>query len=127
LGKGGKNVYYGPFLSHAAAEKFLSGVLDLFKTRRCTFDLNPDPAFPGCVYSEMKMCLAPCFKGCTDEAYMHEVARLQAFLDSRGESLAGELGSARNAASELMQFEEAAALHARVEKAKAAVTALPEI
>jgi len=59
--------YYGPFPSRAAAEKFLNSALDFFKMRRCDFELNPDPAFPGCIYSEMKMCLAPCFKGCTDE------------------------------------------------------------
>jgi excinuclease ABC subunit C len=41
--------------------------LDFFKMRRCVDDLHPDPAFPGCIYSEMKMCLAPCFKGCSDE------------------------------------------------------------
>jgi hypothetical protein len=34
--------------------------LDFFKMRRCVDDLNPDPKFPGCIYSEMKMCLAPC-------------------------------------------------------------------
>ena len=48
---GGKNLYYGPFPSRAVAEKFLNDSLDLFKMRRCDFDLNPDPAFPGCVYS----------------------------------------------------------------------------
>ena len=47
----GKSLYYGPFRSRAVAEKFLNDSLDLFKMRRCTFNLNPDPAFPGCVYS----------------------------------------------------------------------------
>jgi len=42
------------------------------------FRPQPDPAFPGCMYSEMKMCLAPCFKGCTDEAYHVEVSRCRA-------------------------------------------------
>src|SRR5258708_27375175 len=83
----GKNVYYGPFLSRVAAEKFLNDALDFFKMRRCIDDLNPDPAFPGCVYSEMKMCLAPCFKGCSDDEYRAEVVRVEDFLDSRGESL----------------------------------------
>jgi len=45
-------------------------------------DLHPDPSFPGCIYSEMKMCLAPCFKGCTDEEYYAEVNRVQAYFDS---------------------------------------------
>ena len=51
--------------------------LDFFKMRRCIDDLHPDPAFPGCIYSEMKMCLAPCFKGCTDSDYADEVKRVR--------------------------------------------------
>ena len=62
-------LYYGPFVSRIAAEKFMNDSLDFFKMRRCVDDLHPDPKFPGCIYSEMKMCLAPCFKGCTDEEY----------------------------------------------------------
>jgi excinuclease ABC subunit C len=61
------NVYYGPFASRAAAETFANDALDFFKMRRCVGDLRPDPSFPGCIYSEMKMCLAPCFQGCSDE------------------------------------------------------------
>src|SRR5207253_7564539 len=83
----GSNLYYGPFSSRAAAEKFASDALDFFKMRRCVEDLHPDPAFPGCVYSEMKMCLAPCFKGCSDQEYQSEVSRVQAFFDTQGESL----------------------------------------
>ena len=72
----GRNIYYGPFLSRAAAEKFMNDSLDFFKMRRCVEDLHPDPKFPGCIYSEMKMCLAPCFKGCSDQEYAAEVARV---------------------------------------------------
>ena len=89
----GGNLYYGPFPSRAVAEKFASDALDFFKMRRCVDDLHPDPSFPGCVYSEMKMCLAPCYKGCSDEEYHAEVARVQAFFDSGGESLSRELGA----------------------------------
>ena len=65
---------YGPFASRAAAERFADEALKLFLLRRCTDDLHPDPSHPGCVYSEMKMCLAPCYKGCTDERYAEEVS-----------------------------------------------------
>ena len=100
----GKSLYYGPFRSRAVAEKFLNDSLDLYKMRRCTFDLNPDPKYPGCVYSEMKMCLAPCFEGCTDEAYMAEVARVQAYLDSGGDSLLQELAAERDRLSAGLEF-----------------------
>jgi excinuclease UvrABC nuclease subunit len=101
--------------------------LDLFKMRRCTFDLNPDPAFPGCVYSEMKMCLAPCFKGCTDEAYAAEVSRVQAFFDSGGESLIAEIEAERDRLSADLDFEAAAERHVRLNKIKGIVALSDEI
>jgi excinuclease ABC subunit C len=90
---GGRSLYYGPFISRVAAEKFMNDSLDFFKMRRCVDDLHPDPKFPGCIYSEMKMCLAPCFKGCSDEEYVVEVNRVQAYFDSAGDSLARELSA----------------------------------
>ncbi len=92
-----QNLYYGPFPSRVMAEKFCSDALDFFKMRRCVDDLHPDPSFPGCVYSEMKMCLAPCYKGCSDEEYRDEVERVRAFFDTGGESLSRELETAKTA------------------------------
>ncbi len=124
---GGRNLYYGPFPSRTAAEKFASDSLDFFKMRRCVDDLHPDPKFPGCIYSEMKMCLAPCFKGCSDEEYRAEVARVQAYFDTGGESLLREISLQRDAASANLEFENASALHARLDKLKPVVSQLPEI
>jgi len=112
----GGNVYYGPFASRVAAEKFMNDALDFFKMRRCVEDLHPDPSFPGCVYSEMKMCLAPCFHGCADDEYRAEVVRVEDFLDSRGESLKRQMATERDGASTRMEFETAAAIHARLDK-----------
>ncbi len=123
----GNAKYYGPFYTRVAAEKFANDSLDLFKMRRCVEDLHPDPAFPGCIYSEMKMCLAPCFKGCTDEEYAAEVERVQQFFQTGGKSLVHEIERQRDDASANLDFEGAAALHARLEKVKAAASQLPEI
>ena len=119
--------YYGPFASRVTAEKFANDSLDLFKMRRCVEDLHPDPAFPGCIYSEMKMCLAPCFKGCTDEEYAAEVNRVQQYFESQGQSLVREIEHMRDDASAKLDFEGAAALHTRLEKVKAATSQLPHI
>jgi excinuclease UvrABC nuclease subunit len=124
---GGRSLYYGPFLSRVAAEKFMNDSLDFFKMRRCVDDLHPDPKFPGCIYSEMKMCLAPCFKGCSDNEYVAEVNRVQAYFDSAGDSLTRALSAERDAASTRLAFEDAAAIHARAEKLKPIVSQLPEI
>ncbi len=124
---GGRNIYYGPFPSRTAAEKFASDSLDFFKMRRCVDDLHPDPKFPGCIYSEMKMCLAPCFKGCSDEEYQAEVSRVQAYFDTCGESLVREISVQRDAASANLNFEDASTLHARLDKLKPVLSQLPEI
>ena len=123
----GHNLYYGPFQSRTAAEKVMNDSLDFFKIRRCVDDLHPDPQFPGCIYSEMKMCLAPCFKGCTDDEYSAEVNRVQAYFDSGGESLSREFSAQRDAASASLAFEDAAAIHVRLEKLKPILGQFPEI
>jgi excinuclease ABC subunit C len=108
--------YYGPFASRRSAQAFAERVLDLFKVRRCQIKIRRDPAFPGCIYSEMKMCLAPCFAGCTKEEYDVEVQRLVQFLETSGGSLRSSIEEEREKASEELDFERAAALHKKVEK-----------
>ena len=116
ISKTAANALFGPFPSRAAAERYADEMLNLFLLRRCSEELNPDPAFPGCVYSEMKMCLAPCYKGCSDERYQQESADVFAFLSTRGASMLSRLEGERNAASEAMEFEHAAAIHQRMQK-----------
>ena len=108
--------YYGPFASRGAALAFANRALDFFKMRRCQIKIRRDPTFPGCLYSEMKMCLAPCFAGCSKEEYDAEVQRFVKFLESSGDSLRSAFESERERASEDLDFERAAALHKKVEK-----------
>ena len=108
--------YYGPFATRKAAEAFAERVLEFFKVRRCQIKIRRDPEFPGCIYSEMKMCLAPCFAGCTKEEYDIEVGRLVAFLNTSGGSLRGSYEEERDKASENLDFEKAAAVHKKLEK-----------
>ncbi|MGA3334259.1 MAG: excinuclease ABC subunit C [Terracidiphilus sp.] len=110
---------YGPFPSRAAAERYAEEMLKLFLLRRCTFELAPDPSYPGCVYSEMKMCLAPCYKGCSDERYAEESVAVESFLSTRGESRLVALRTQRDHASANLEFESAAALHAQAQRVEA--------
>ena len=116
---------FGPFPSRASSEKFSDEMLNLFELRRCHEDLNPDPAFPGCIYSEMKMCLAPCFKGCTDQRYAQEAADVHAFLETRGASLVDKISAERDAASSGLEFEKAAQAHAKLQKVQTVVSLMP--
>jgi len=108
--------YYGPFPSRKSADAFAERALDLFKVRRCQIKIRRDPTFPGCIYSEMKMCLAPCFAGCSKEEYDVEVHRLVQFLETDGNSLRAAIEQERERASDDLDFERAAAIHKRIEK-----------
>jgi excinuclease ABC subunit C len=116
ISKAAADTLFGPFPSRAAAERYAEEMLNLFLLRRCSEELHPDPTFPGCVYSEMKMCLAPCYKGCSDERYAQEADEVLAFLSTSGASLVGRLERERDAASEAMEFERAASTHQRLQK-----------
>jgi hypothetical protein len=118
---------YGPFQSRAAAERFADEALKLFLLRRCTDDLDPNPSHPGCVYSEMKMCLAPCYQGCTDERYAEESAAVEQFIATRGESRLVPLRTQRELASADLEFEAAAQIHAQVQRIEAVRALAPEI
>jgi excinuclease ABC subunit C len=122
--------FYGPFPSRAAADRYCDAVLDLFKLRRCYEDLVPYPEHPGCVYGEMNKCLAPCNQACKPEgaaAYAAEAAAVKRFFDTRGESMIVDLGLERETASNALDFERAAELHAQWHKVKAAQSLADEL
>jgi len=110
---------FGPFPSRAAAERYADEVLKLFLLRRCEENLEPHPEHPGCVYGEMKMCLAPCQMACSDARYAEEAEAVRLFLATRGESRLRQVRAERDKASDEMEFEAASKLHALVEKIEA--------
>jgi excinuclease ABC subunit C len=122
----GPSLYFGPFPSRSTAEKFMQSFLDLFLIRRCVETIRPDPAHPGCIYGEMKMCLRPCQAATTVEAYRAESARVREFLETQGLSLTRPLEASREQAAADMEFERAAEIHKRLEKVKAALD-FPEL
>ena len=109
-------LYYGPFRSRAAAERFESEFLNLFQIRRCQEDLLPSPEHPGCIYGEMGMCLRPCQQVVGPDEYRHEVERVAGFLRTDGRSLLGTIGASRDRLSQEMLFEEADRQHKHYQK-----------
>lgn len=116
---------FGPFSSRLSAERFREAVEELFTIRRCFMELNPSPNDPGCIYGEMRKCMAPCQARCTDDEYGGEAERALKFLKTGGQSLLTELAAERDRASAEMEFEQAAAAHSRISKVKS-VMALPD-
>lgn len=126
-GEPASGVYYGPFASRRSAQAFAEKMLDFFKVRRCQIKIRRDPTFPGCLYSEMKMCLAPCFAGCSKEEYDAEVSRLVEFLDTNSLSLHESFTMDRELASEQLDFEKAAAIHKKLEKLDDVLRGKPDL
>jgi excinuclease UvrABC nuclease subunit len=118
---------FGPFPSRAAADRYSEELLKLFLLRRCEENLSPYPEHPGCVYGEMKMCLAPCQQRCTDARYAEEAESVCRFLATRGESKLVTIREQRDRASEEMEFEAAARLHAQLEKIESVRALAPEL
>ena len=110
----GRGLFYGPFASRAAAERFEASALDLFQVRRCEENLAPSPDHPGCIYGEMNRCLRPCQQAVSASEYRAEVGRLERFLETGGASLKETTEAARDRMSAEMQFEEAERLHQRL-------------
>jgi len=119
--------YYGPFASRKSAAAFAERALDFFKVRRCQIKIRRDPTFPGCIYSEMKMCLAPCFAGCSKQEYAVEVQRLVKFLETDGHSMRNAIEQERERASDDLDFERAAAIHKRIEKLDDVLRGKPDL
>lgn len=118
---------FGPFASRLAAERYCEAVEELFLIRRCYMELHPSVDDPGCIYGEMKKCMAPCQKRCSDEEYSAECAEVLAFLQTRGASRITALEAERDEASAAMEFEQAAAVHGRIAKVKAAAAFADEL
>jgi excinuclease ABC subunit C len=114
-------LFFGPFPTRAAAERFEGSFLDLFLIRRCQEEIVPDPAHPGCIYGEMDMCLRPCQARSSEQEYHAEVGRVLKFLNTRGQSLVREIEQARDDASAALEFEQASSHHRKLEKAQEAL------
>ncbi len=116
----------GPFASRDLAQRYEEEVEALFQIRRCTDRLHPRPDHPGCIYGEMNQCLRPCQCGVTAQEYASEAARIFDFLATNGRSLLSTLTTARDRASQEMDFEQAAQIHRRIEKVQSAAAARDE-
>jgi excinuclease ABC subunit C len=120
-------LFYGPFRSRAAAERFENAFLEFFGIRRCEENLEPSADHPGCIYGEMNLCIRPCQAACSDDEYQREVGRLLRSLNTGGHSLVREIEEARDAASREMEFEAAAKQHERLTKVKDALRLSDEL
>jgi hypothetical protein len=122
-----QDVTYGPFRTRDAAQAYQQPVEALFQVRRCSETLSPHPDHPGCIYGEMNQCMRPCQCAVSADEYSHEVRRVAELLASNGKSSLSVLKTARDRASEEMEFEQASQIQKRIEKVESAAKARDEL
>jgi excinuclease ABC subunit C len=103
--------YFGPYFPGNLAHRLVHFIHRHFKVPSCKIDFTRTHSHP-CLEFHIHRCLGPCVQGLTtDTAYADAVRQVRLFLDGRHRDLADELRARMEAASGLMLYEEAAALH----------------
>jgi len=101
--------YFGPYASVGAVRDTLNLMHKLFKLRSCEDSVFRNRSRP-CLQHQIGRCSAPCVGLVPGPEYAESVRRASLLLDGRSDELTGELGRAMEAASERLDFEEAARL-----------------
>ncbi len=102
--------YFGPFLPGGLARKAIKLVQKLFQVRVCSIEIDGRLPRP-CLYYDMKRCLGPCVDGLTTlEDYSVASASTRLFLEGRNDELMRSLRREMTAASDRLEYEEAARL-----------------
>jgi excinuclease ABC subunit C len=113
--------YFGPFASSGAVNETLGALLRAFPLRSCPESIFHNRTRP-CLQYQIKRCTAPCVGRIAAEDYAKLVEQTREFLAGRSGAIQARLQAEMQAASERLEFEQAAAIRDRL-KALAQITA----
>ena len=99
--------YFGPYHSAAKVRRTLNVLNRYFQLRTCSDSELRNRTRP-CLQHQIRRCLGPCVLDVERETYMEGVANAELFLSGREPELLMKLESRMFAASEQLEFEEAA-------------------
>ena len=99
--------YFGPYPGVGPVRETLNLMHRLFRLRSCEDSVFRNRSRP-CLQYQIGRCSAPCVGLVPAREYNEAVRRVGLFLDGRSDELATELENAMAAASERLDFEEAA-------------------
>ncbi|WP_070158005.1 excinuclease ABC subunit UvrC [Sphingobium phenoxybenzoativorans] len=108
-----KGRYYGPFASAGSVTRTINALQKLFLLRSCTDSFFANRSRP-CLLYQIKRCSAPCVGRIDDDAYGDLVRDAQDFLGGKSTKVQQKLGQAMQAASDAMDFEQAAVIRDRL-------------
>ena len=111
--KSEKGAYYGPFASAGSVNRTLSQLQRVFMLRNCTDAMFESRTRP-CLQYQIKRCSGPCVDRVSRDNYAASVKDAQRFLSGRSTEVQETLAAQMAAASEAMEFEQAASLRDRI-------------
>ena len=104
-----KSRYFGPFTAQAAVHETIDLLNKLFGLRTCTRNLPKDIGKDRpCLNYHIKQCSAPCQGYISKEEYSRKISQVVDFLSGNYGLILKDLEQKMKAASEEMEFEEAA-------------------
>ncbi|MGF1561341.1 MAG: excinuclease ABC subunit UvrC [Geminicoccaceae bacterium] len=105
--------YFGPFASSSSVNETLNALLRAFQLRSCPDSIFANRSRP-CLQYQIKRCTAPCVGRISAVDYAQRVEDARAFLAGRSQDIQDQLKAQMLAASEAMDFEQAAAIRDRI-------------
>ncbi|WP_374513769.1 excinuclease ABC subunit UvrC [Brevundimonas sp.] len=108
-----KGDYFGPFASTWAVNRTLTTLQKAFLLRSCSDSVYETRTRP-CMLHQIKRCSAPCTGLISLEDYGQLVDEAEAFLRGRSRAVIGRLSKEMQAASDAMDFEQAARVRDRI-------------
>lgn len=108
-----KGQYFGPFASAGAVNQTLTHLQKAFLLRTCSDSVFESRTRP-CLLFQIKRCAAPCVDRVSKADYTELVEEARAFLSGESARVQRELARRMEAASENLEFEEAAMYRDRI-------------
>ncbi len=108
-----KGRYYGPFASAGSVTRTINALQKLFLLRSCSDSFFANRSRP-CLLYQIRRCSAPCVDRIDAAGYGELVRDAQDFLGGKSTKVQQKLGAAMQAASNAMDFEQAAVIRDRL-------------
>ncbi len=102
-----KGDYFGPFASAGAVNRTINALQKAFLIRNCTDAVYQSRTRP-CLMHQIRRCAAPCTGEVSLADYGELVREARLFLSGKSRTVVKELGQAMQAASDRLDFEQAA-------------------
>src|SRR5215217_5369140 len=108
-----RNRYYGPFPNAGAVRESIQLIQKVFRIRTCEDTVFTNRSRP-CLLHQIRRCTAPCVGLVSAEDYADDVRSAELFLSGKEDEVLEGLASRMQAASERMDYEEAALLRDQI-------------